>query len=578
MANYFPVIVESGSIKQMTNRYVIDPIHFYMTRSVSPTSGSYATRLPDPYYVQTSSADVTVTSNTVSSSVIPFSLKVRPETQYYIHESILAGRSATAATTGPRVSVERQNLTDGFFKIMAATSLTAVAIRNQGTADAQATASMTTTVANNVPVPIGIKGVFQQSTTTGTFLNTIKTVTAGGISTTIKSGSVSMNHFAGISSSVTPTTASSTPLTILSGTLDDIRGGNLVTASVLPLTATSWFTKSLVTPTAGITSSVLNTWEQVFFTGGTTGATYLVHFFLRCSSPATTTGVWVRTAGCLNYNGFIYTHPSSNNSVHVSSSSGSNAIENRQATGIPSIDSPRIFYGEYTFEKNANNNTIDIMTEVNGSTITCTTGSFVMYRRIDTQAGYNDNIVSPLMLFSGSLSSHTNTLNAGRALAMISSSLPAIDTAFWNYKIKTETTYVTSSTQTPINELTVNLSSNGGTTGWHLIIGYYAIGCSSTTTGVRLGNSQASTTQASVVTEVPDTATSVQHNYEGSTGPPTTTSPSNNINNFYFAKHIFLGKPNSTTGTFTPSIAVSTAGAGITASMGPSIVFWKRIT
>jgi len=190
--------------------------------------------------------------------------------------------------------------------------------------------------------------------------------------------------------------------------------------------------------------------------------------------------------------------------------------------------------------------------------------------------GLNQTIQTPLTLFSGSISAHTVAAGStqGQLMTIISSSIPAYQAAFWNYKIKTETTYVTASAQTAVSELIVNMTSAG----YYLIIGYYGIGCSSTTTGVRLGNLQTSLNDSSVVTEVPDTLTSVLDNWEGTTGPTATTFPSNNVNNFYLAKHLFIGRPNTATATFTPSIAVSTAAAGVTASMGPSVIFWKKIT
>jgi hypothetical protein len=191
----------------------------------------------------------------------------------------------------------------------------------------------------------------------------------------------------------------------------------------------------------------------------------------------------------------------------------------------------------------------------------------------------NQTIQTPLTLFSGSLSAHTVGSGAtqGQLMTIISSSLPTFQGAFWNYKIKTETTYTTSSTAVNISELTVNLTGST-TTGYHIIIGYYGLGCSSTTNSPRLGNSQASTSDGSIVTELPDTATSVTANWEGTTGPNTTTWPSNNVNNFYFARTIFIGKPNSSTGTLTPTLALNATGSGVTASMGPSIVFWKKFT
>lgn len=191
----------------------------------------------------------------------------------------------------------------------------------------------------------------------------------------------------------------------------------------------------------------------------------------------------------------------------------------------------------------------------------------------------NQTLLTPLTLYSGSLSAHTAGAGAtqGQLMAIISSSIPSYQSSFWNYKIKTEITYTTSSIQNSIPELTVNLTGSA-TAGYHLIIGYYSIGCSSTTTPPRLGNSQTSLNDSVVLTELPDTLTSIMDGWENTTGPSTLTHPSSDVNNFYLARHIFIGKPNTSTATFTPTLAIQIAGAGLTASMGPSIVFWKRFT
>jgi hypothetical protein len=188
----------------------------------------------------------------------------------------------------------------------------------------------------------------------------------------------------------------------------------------------------------------------------------------------------------------------------------------------------------------------------------------------------NQTIETPLTLFSGSLSAHTVAGGAtqGQLMTIISSSLPKYNPPFWNYKIKTETTYVTASAAVNINELVVNLTS---TTQYFLIIGYYGIGCSSVTTGVRVGYNAASIRDGNITVEVPDTKTSYVVNWDGTTGAATTTFPSNDVNNFYLARHIIIGKPTATSATIRPTINVSAAGAGVTASIGPSVVFWTSL-
>jgi hypothetical protein len=383
MANYFPAALVNGTMDVMSSTTVVNPAFFPMSRSVAATSSSFATLLPDPYVFQTSSTDSTTNVAGTTQSVFNFSVPTRIEKQYYITEAILAGQSATAATTGPRVSVSRANLADGFFRITAATNLTSVAVRNQGSADAEATASMTTTIANNIPVPISIRGVFSNSTTNGNFSNTVKLDTTAGVQVSIKSGSTFYNHFVGISSSLAPFTSSRSPIALISGTLDSIAGGDLITQSVLPFTASYWTTASLA---ATVTNNSNTAWVTAFtLTGMTDGNRYLVNYFIRCQAAATTTGVRLRAASGSNYTGLLYSISSGNNSApSIASSSGSTVLANTIPTGIPSANSPRIFWGEYTVTKATGlNPTIELQSEVNASVVTVQTGSLVMWRALE---------------------------------------------------------------------------------------------------------------------------------------------------------------------------------------------------
>jgi len=385
MANYFPVYLDisTGSIKNTNNTYVLNPINFPTTRSVAATSNSFATLLPDPYLIQTQSSDVSIAVNGASSSVMTFSLPTRQEKYYYASEAILAVSSTSASRTGPRISIQRSNVGDGFFTIKSATSLTAISLINQGSADNMATASVATVVANNTPVPVGVKGIFLNSTTQGTFSNNIMVQTSASINVTSRSGSLFYNHFIGFSSSIAPISSSRAPIALINGTLDSIAGGDLVTQSVLLPTQSLWTTSSLSGST--ITNTSNTTWVTVFtLTGMTDNKRYLVNYFLRCTSDATTTGVWLRAASGSNHTGFLYSQPSGNNSVDIASSSGSALIENRIPTGVPSANSPRIYYGEYTVTKTAGQNpTIEIMSEVNASQVLAQSGSFVMWRLLE---------------------------------------------------------------------------------------------------------------------------------------------------------------------------------------------------
>lgn len=384
MANYFPVALVNGTMDLMDATSVVNPAFFPVTKSVTATSNSFATLLPDPYFFQTQSADISIAVNNTSSSVMTFTVPTRQERQYYMSEGILGVSSANSTLTGPKISIQRANSGDGYFTIRTATSLTAASILNQGTADAMATASMATTVANNIPVPIQLKGFFSNSTQQGTFSNTIMIQTSASVSVTSRSGSLYYQHFVGFSSSLARVTSSQSPLSLISGTLDAIGSGDLITQSVLPPTRSLWVTASL--SASVVTNSSNTAWATVFsLTGMTDNKNYLVNYFLRCEAAATTTGVWLRAASGSNYNGFMYSQPSANNNVpDTATSSGSVIIRNTIPTGVPSANSPRIYYGEYTVTKAVGlNPSIEIQSEVNASQVLAQSGSFVMWRLIE---------------------------------------------------------------------------------------------------------------------------------------------------------------------------------------------------
>jgi len=188
----------------------------------------------------------------------------------------------------------------------------------------------------------------------------------------------------------------------------------------------------------------------------------------------------------------------------------------------------------------------------------------------------NQTILTPLTLFSGSLSSHTVAAGAtqGRLMGIISSSLPVFNAPFWNYKIKTQTSYFTSATAQNINELQVPLND---TNNYFLIVGYFGIGCSSTTNPPRFGSSLSNAGDASYYYEIPSSLTNTYQAWQTTTGPQITTWPSSDVNNFYLTKFVLIGKPNTAAGTYAPTLAVSSSGAGITSSMGPSVVYWTKI-
>lgn len=386
MANYFPIALVNGSIYNMDSTKVVNPAFFSVTRSIAPTSNSFATNLPDPYLFQTQSTEVSVSTNGVSSSVMSFTFPARQETQYYISEVLLRASSATFNRTGPRISIDRTNLSDGFFRIQAATGISTVIYLNQGTKDSRATASMTDTAASNYDVPIISKGLFFNSTNNINVNNTIYIETSASVNVTSKTGSIFYNHFVGFSSSLTPFTSNMAPIALISGTFDSITTGDLITQSVLPPTASYWFSSSLNTQ---VTNTNTSSWTTIFTISGLTdNKTYLVNYFLKCQSAATTTGVHLRVASGSNYNGMLYSVSSGNNTapstVSNNPSLGTSQIQNTIPTGMPSANSDRLFWGEYSVTKATGlNPTIELRSEVSGSRVLANSGSVVFWRLIE---------------------------------------------------------------------------------------------------------------------------------------------------------------------------------------------------
>lgn len=376
MAEYLPLILNTGSITTATSRYVINPIYHSASLVVSR---SFQTTLPDPYYFQTSSADLTDNGNQATSqSVFTFTAQTLPEQYYYLTNAILGVRSAATAT-GVRIGLRKANTADGFFVVKTgALSLTAFTYLFQGSADAFAYVAAGTTTATNTTYPAYIQGVLNNSSTTGDFRNTVlfQSETAQIVTTT--SGSIFYNKFAGYSSSLNPT-QSSFPLIATSSGLSVMPTGNTITQSVLLPTASRWISQSLAT---NVTSSLNAVYSNLFtLTGLTTGQRYLVNFYLIASSSLSTTGVQLRAVTGSAYRGTIYS-PTSATAFSIQNSADGNNISNNstawEANGVK-----RLAYGEYTFVKGATDPQIQMRTEISGSAVIVFSGSVVFYRPID---------------------------------------------------------------------------------------------------------------------------------------------------------------------------------------------------
>lgn len=376
MAEYLPLILNTGSITTATSRYVINPIYHSASLVVSR---SFQTTLPDPYYFQTSSADLTDNGNEATSqSVFTFTAQTLPEQYYYLTNAILGVRSAATAT-GVRIGMTQANTADGFFVVKTgAVSLTAFTYRFQGSADAFAFVAAGTTTATNTTYPAYIQGVLNNSSTTGDFRNTVLFQSETNQIVTTASGSIFYNKFAGYSSSLNPT-QSSFPLIATSSGLSVMPVGNTITQSVIFPTASRWISQSLA---ANVTNGLNATYNNIFtLTGLTTGQRYLVNFYLIASSPLTTTGVQLRAVTGSAYRGTIYS-PTSATAFSIQNSADGNNITNN-STAWQTNNAKRLAYGEYTFVKGATDPAIQLRTEVSGSIVTIFSGSVVFYRPID---------------------------------------------------------------------------------------------------------------------------------------------------------------------------------------------------
>lgn len=376
MAEYLPLILNTGSITTATSRYVINPIYHSASLVVSR---SFQTTLPDPYYFQTSSADLTDNGNEATSqSVFTFTAQTLPEQYYYLTNAILGVRSAATAT-GVRIGLRKANTADGFFVVKTgAPSLTAFTYLFQGSADAFAYVAAGTTTATNTTYPAYIQGVLNNSSTTGDFANTVLFQSETNQIVTTASGSIFYNKFAGYSSSLNPT-QSSFPLIATSSGLSVMPVGNTITQSVLFPTESRWISQSLA---ANVTNGLNATYNNIFtLTGLTTGQRYLVNFYLIASSPLTTTGVQLRAVTGSAYRGTIYS-PTSATAFSIQNSADGNNITNN-STAWQTNNAKRLAYGEYTFVKGATDPAIQLRTEVSGSIVTIFSGSVVFYRPID---------------------------------------------------------------------------------------------------------------------------------------------------------------------------------------------------
>ena len=279
------------------------------------------------------------------------------------------------------------NLADRSIIARVASTLTGFTLINQGTKDAFAFVLPASMAAINTIYPATVQGILTNSSTTGSFNNTLLLQSEIDASTvTAASGSLFYNQFIGYTtSSASPVTSSAKSLYISGsgGTtrMGAIGIGDTITGSVLPPTASLWLSQSLA---AAVSTTSATAYSTIFtLTGLTVGKTYLVNFYLIGSSAATTTGLQVRAiSGSTFYRGAIYS-PASATAYSIQNSANGAEITNL-STAWPVANTKALVWGEYTFVKSGSvNPTIELKSEIAASAVTIETGSVVFYRAIE---------------------------------------------------------------------------------------------------------------------------------------------------------------------------------------------------
>jgi len=373
MASYFPLYRNTGSIQTSNSRSLIDFI--FLTSSFSASYNT--TVLPDPFIFYSNSLDISNALSATSSSLFSFSLPTRAETFYYTADAIIGVRT-TAAATGVRIGLQKNNVGDGAAIIKVASTLTGYTLANIGTATGTTFALPTSMAANNTKYPAIVKGVYLNSTNTGSFNNQILLQPENNNSVTADSRSIFYTEYAGYFLTGSYITSSYSPLYLSAGTLDVLAVTDTITGSVLPSTSSLWLSQSLATQ---VSTTNTASYSPVFIvTNLTNGAPYLVNFYLIGRSAATGTGVQIRAVSGSNFNGSIYV-PSSATAVGIQNSAGGTNITNL-ATAFPAATADRLIWGEYTFIANSTSHSIELKSEVSASAVSINTGSVIFYRQI----------------------------------------------------------------------------------------------------------------------------------------------------------------------------------------------------
>jgi hypothetical protein len=378
MAELNPLFLSTGSIRQVTSSFnaVIDYIHFPVSQSGS--SNIFTTRLPDPYLFASQSVDVTIASNSASSSLYQYNIPNRLEKYFYSSDAII-GVSTTLATTGVRIGVRRSQNANASFIIRSPITLTSFQFACIGTEDTEIFVRPSNHAAINTVYPTHIRGLTSNFLTsqTSSISNTyvVQPETNNTVSASV--GSIFYNQFAGYSSSFAST--SSLPLYNFSGSLKAVSGSDTITSSFIPSTSNLWFSQSLATNVSNASNTV---YANVFtLTGLTTDQRYLANLYIIGSSAATATGFRMRVVTGSQYIGTLWT-PTAVTAPAIQNSANGDNITSITAANWPAANTKYLVYGDYTFVKGAADPQVQIISEINGSAVTAFSGSVIYYRPI----------------------------------------------------------------------------------------------------------------------------------------------------------------------------------------------------
>lgn len=178
----------------------------------------------------------------------------------------------------------------------------------------------------------------------------------------------------------------------------------------------------------------------------------------------------------------------------------------------------------------------------------------------------NQNIFSPLTLYSGSLSAFTS--DAGNVLQIISSSLPIYQDTDWEYRIMTKPFITTLTAQQSVTDLQLTLQNNRK----YIVEAYLGGASSATATGLRIA---VITTAAETHYVIQNPTSTTAIGYSFSVVNNAASAPGNSITN-YFLVYIKAIVITTATGspTWTPRIFSETAGVQV--GLGPSVIYYKR--